>query len=137
MPCQLWLPPLTCEASLFDNILHLSCWKAILSLTYSITYFWTRDQSYSRTSLVNCCLTTTWATTDSSFLGRSLGRFASRVPVILGTPTTERILNIMTESEITKLSVAWATVRTSTIQQAFCARVSHVRRLTSLLDLWI
>ena len=43
-------------------------------------------------------------------------KFASRVPVILGTPTTERILNIMMESEITKLSVAWATVRTSTIQ---------------------
>ena len=42
--------------------------------------------------------------------------FASRVPVILGTPTTECILNIMTESEITKLSIAWATVRTSTIQ---------------------
>ena len=41
--------------------------------------------------------------------------FASRVPVILGTPTTECILNIITESEITKLSVAWATVRTSTI----------------------
>ena len=32
----------------------------------------------------------------------------------------------MTESEITKLSVVWATVRTSTIQQAFCARVNHV-----------
>ena len=42
--------------------------------------------------------------------------FASRVPIILGTPTTECILNIMTESEITKLSVVWATVRTSTIQ---------------------
>ena len=42
--------------------------------------------------------------------------FASRVPVILGTPTTECILNIMMESEITKLSVVWATVRTSTIQ---------------------
>ena len=35
--------------------------------------------------------------------------FASRVPVILGTPTTECILNIMMETEITKLSVAWAT----------------------------
>ena len=42
--------------------------------------------------------------------------FVSRVPVILGTPTTECILNVMMESEITKLSVAWATVRTSTIQ---------------------
>ena len=30
------------------------------------------------------------------------------------------------ESEITELSVAWATVRTSTIQWAFCARVNHV-----------
>ena len=43
-------------------------------------------------------------------------KFPSRVPVILGTPTTECILNVMTESEITKLSVVWATVRTSTIQ---------------------
>ena len=43
-------------------------------------------------------------------------KFASRVPIILGTPTTECILNVMMESEITKLSVAWATVRTSTIQ---------------------
>ena len=42
--------------------------------------------------------------------------FASRVPMILGTPTTECVLNIMTESEITKLSVAWATIRTSMIQ---------------------
>ena len=58
--------------------------------------------------------------------GRQL-EFASRVPVILGTPTTECILNVMTESEITKLSVVWATVRTSTKQRAFCARVNHVR----------
>ena len=43
-------------------------------------------------------------------------KFASRVPVILGASTTECILNVMMESEITKLSVVWATVRTSTIQ---------------------
>ena len=42
--------------------------------------------------------------------------FASRFPMILGTPTTKHVLNVMTESEITKLSVAWATVRTSTIK---------------------
>ena len=42
--------------------------------------------------------------------------FASRFPMILGTPTTEHVLNVMMESEITKLSVALATVRTSTIQ---------------------
>ena len=53
--------------------------------------------------------------------------FASRVPIILGTPTTECILNVMMESEITKLSVAWATVRTSTIQQVYCARVNHIQ----------
>ena len=52
--------------------------------------------------------------------------FASRVPMILGTPITECILNIMTKSEVTKLSVAWATVRTSTIQQAYYARVNHI-----------
>ena len=46
--------------------------------------------------------------------------------MILGTPTTECVLNIMTESEITKLSVAWATVRTSTIQQAYCAGLNNI-----------
>ena len=55
--------------------------------------------------------------------------FASRVPIILGTPTTECILNVMMESEITKLSVAWATIRTSTIQWAYCARVNHIQTL--------
>ena len=43
-------------------------------------------------------------------------KFASQVPMILGTPTTKHILNIITESEITKLSVMWATARASTIQ---------------------
>ena len=46
--------------------------------------------------------------------------------MILGTPTTECVLNVMTKSEITKLSVVWATDRTSTIQQAYCARVNHI-----------
>ena len=50
------------------------------------------------------------------FVMEDNSEFASRVPIILGTPTTEHILNIMMESEITKLSVVWATVRTSTIQ---------------------
>ena len=50
------------------------------------------------------------------FVMEDNSEFTLRVPVILGTPTTEHILNIMTESEITKLSVVWATVRTSTIQ---------------------
>ena len=54
-------------------------------------------------------------------------KFASWVPMILGAPTTERVLNVMTKSEITKLSVAWAMVRTSTIQQAYCARVNHIQ----------
>ena len=53
--------------------------------------------------------------------------FASRVPMILGTPTTECILNVITENEITNLSVVWANVRTSTIQHAYCARVNHIR----------
>ena len=36
--------------------------------------------------------------------------FTSRVPMILGTPTTECILNVITESEITNLSVAWVNI---------------------------
>ena len=51
--------------------------------------------------------------------------FASQVPMILGTPTTECTLNVMTKSEITKLSVVWAMVRTTTIQCTYCARVNH------------
>ena len=54
-------------------------------------------------------------------------KFASRVPMISGMPTTECILNVITESEITNLSVAWANVRTSTIQHAYCARINHIR----------
>ena len=54
-------------------------------------------------------------------------KFASRVPMILGTPTTEYVLNVITDSEITNLSVVWANVRTSTIQHAYCARVNHIR----------
>ena len=50
-------------------------------------------------------------------------KFASRVPVILGMPTTECFFNIMTENEITNLSVAWA----STIQCTYCTRVNHIR----------
>ena len=53
--------------------------------------------------------------------------FASRVPMILGMPTTECILNVITKSEITNLSVVWANVRTSTTQHAYCARVNHIR----------
>ena len=53
--------------------------------------------------------------------------FASRAPLILRMPTTERVLNVMTEDEITKLSAPWANVRTSTIQQAFCTRVNQIR----------
>ena len=34
--------------------------------------------------------------------------------------------NVMTKNEITKLSVVWVTVRTSTIQQAYCTRVNHI-----------
>ena len=54
-------------------------------------------------------------------------KFASRVPIILGTSTTEHVLNVMMESKITKFSVAWATIRASTIQQAYCARVNHIQ----------
>ena len=54
-------------------------------------------------------------------------KFVSRVLIILETPTTECILNVMMESEITKLSVVWATVRSCTIQWAYCARVNHIQ----------
>ena len=53
--------------------------------------------------------------------------FMSRIPMILGTPSTECILNIITKSEITNLSVAWVNIRKSTIQHAYCTRVNHIR----------
>ena len=57
--------------------------------------------------------------------------FASRVHLILGMPPTECVLNVMTEDEITKLSVAWANVRTSTIQYTFFATVNQIRTDTT------
>ena len=39
--------------------------------------------------------------------------FATRVPLILGTPALRRIINVMKESELDALSTPWATVRNS------------------------
>ena len=40
--------------------------------------------------------------------------FAARVPIILGTPALKRIINVMKESELDKLSTPWAQARIST-----------------------
>ena len=70
MPCQPWLLLLTYVASLFDNILHLSCLKQFCLQCNPSTHFQTWNKATAGPAWVNCGLNTTLATTDSPFLGR-------------------------------------------------------------------
>ena len=54
--------------------------------------------------------------------------FESRVPILLGTPTIERVVQVMKEDEIDKLATPWALARTSTLLRIKAARVSTARR---------
>ena len=53
--------------------------------------------------------------------------FAHHVPIILGTPTMDRAIKTLKESEIDKLATPWACVRKSTLLQAATTRVAAVR----------
>ena len=53
--------------------------------------------------------------------------FAHHVPIILGTPTTDRAIRALKESEIDRLATPWACVRKSTLLWAATTRVSAVR----------
>ena len=54
-------------------------------------------------------------------------KFTHHVPIILGTPTTDRAIRALKESEIDKLATPWACVRKSTLLWAATTRVAAVR----------
>ena len=49
-------------------------------------------------------------------------------PVILGTPTLYRVMQVIKESEITKLATPWAMSRFSWLARGLAARVAHTTR---------
>ena len=57
----------------------------------------------------------------------SSAKFAHHVPIILGTPTMDRAIKTLKESEIDKLATPWACVRKSTLLWAATTRVAAVR----------
>ena len=60
-------------------------------------------------------------------VAHSSAKFAHHVPIILGTPTMDRAITTLKESEIDKLATPWACVRKSTLPQAVAIQVSAVR----------
>ena len=57
----------------------------------------------------------------------SSAEFTHHVPIILGTPTTDRAIVTLKESEIDRLATPWACVRKSTFLQAATTQVAAVR----------
>ena len=53
-----------------------------------------------------------------------LSNFAARIPVILGTPTIGRVINVMKEREINTLAMPWANTRV--------AHLLSVHRMTAI-----
>ena len=53
----------------------------------------------------------------------SSAKFAHKVPIILGMPTTDWAIATLKESEIDELATPWACVRKSTLLQAVATRV--------------
>ena len=62
-----------------------------------------------------------------TLVAHSSAEFAHHVPIILGTPTMDRAIKTLKESEIDKLATPWACVRKSTLLQAATTRVAAVR----------
>ena len=65
------------------------------------------------------CYIVIWVQVESSRLrwrpdspsNPDLSNFAAQIPVILGTPTISRVINVMQEGEIDALAMPWANVR--------------------------
>ena len=57
----------------------------------------------------------------------SSAEFAHHIPIILETPTMDRAIKTLKESEIDKLATPWACVRKSTLLRAATSRVAAVR----------
>ena len=62
-----------------------------------------------------------------TLVAHSSAKFMHHVPIILGTPTMDRVIVTLKESEIDKLATPWACVRRSTLLQAAATWVSVVR----------
>ena len=62
-----------------------------------------------------------------ALMARSSAEFAHHVPIILGTPTTDRAIRALKESEIDTLATPWACVRKSTLLRAATTRDAAVR----------
>ena len=62
-----------------------------------------------------------------ALMAHSSAEFAHHVPIILGTPTMDRAIKTLKESEIDKLATPWACVRKSTLLQVATTRVAAVR----------
>ena len=62
-----------------------------------------------------------------ALMAHNSAEFAHHVPIILGTPTMDRAIKTLKESEINKLATPWACVRKSTLLQAATTRVAAVR----------
>ena len=62
-----------------------------------------------------------------TLVAHSSAEFAHHIPIILGTPTMDRAIKTLKESEIDKLATPWACVRKSTLLRAATTRVAAVR----------
>ena len=62
-----------------------------------------------------------------TLMAHSSAEFAHHVPIILGTPTIDRAIKTLKESETDKLATPWACVRKSTLLWAATTRVAAVR----------
>ena len=60
-------------------------------------------------------------------IAQSSAEFAHKVPIILGTPTTDWAIATLKESEIDQLATPWACIRKNTLLWAAAAQVSAVR----------
>ena len=57
----------------------------------------------------------------------SSAKFLHHVPIILGTPTTDRAIKTLKESKIDRLATPWACVRKSTLLWAVMTQVATIR----------
>ena len=62
-----------------------------------------------------------------ALMAHSSAEFAHHVPIILGTPTTDRVIVTLKESEIDRLATLWACVRKSMLLWAATTQVTAIR----------
>ena len=62
-----------------------------------------------------------------ALIAQSSAKFAHKVSIILGMPTTDQAIATLKESEIDELATPWACIRKNTLLQAAAAQASTVR----------